>query len=70
MTNKEKIKKFRKKTIEELMDILNNPCSSESDIIIASFEKQEKEEKMGIAKYYTTEEVLKNIFGNNMVANS
>ena len=70
MTNKEKIKKFRKKTIEELMDILNNPCSSESDIIIASFEKQEKEEKMGIAKYYTTEEVLNNIFGNNMVANS
>ena len=70
MTNKEKIKKFRKKTIEELMDILNNPCSSESDIIIASFEKQEKEEKMGIAKYYTTEEVLKNIFGNSMVADS
>ena len=70
MTNKKKIKKFRKKTIEELVDILNNPCSSESDIIIASFEKQEKEEKMGIAKYYTTEEVLNNIFGNNMVANS
>lgn len=70
MTNKEKIKSFRKKTIEELKEILNNPYSSESDIIIASFEKQEKEEKMGIAKYYTTEEVLNNIFGNNMVTNS
>ncbi len=70
MTNKEKIDKYRKKTIEELDYILNDPNSAESDIIIATIEKQDKEEKLGISKHYTTEEVLENIFGKaGMVKN-
>lgn len=68
MTNKNKIKCFREKTIEELEEILDNPNSTESDIVIASFEKQQKEEDLGIAIHYTTEEVLEHIFGAaNMV---
>ena len=63
MINEEKIKSYREKTIEELEEILNNPNSTESDIIIASIEKQDKEIALGTMEYYTTEEVLENIFG-------
>lgn len=70
MTNAEKIQSYRKKTIKELEDILSNPNSAESDIMIATIELQEKEEQLGIAVHYTTEEVLEHIFGQNrMVEN-
>ena len=70
MTNEEKVKLFKQKTIEELDEILNDPNSTESDIIIASFEKADKEEELGIAVHYTTEEVLEHIFGKSrMVGN-
>lgn len=62
MTNKEKIEIYREKTIEELEEILNNPNSTESDIVIATIEKNHKEDALGIAEYFTTEEVLGDIF--------
>lgn len=68
MTNKEKIKLYRQKTIEELEEILNDPNLPESDAIIATIEQQHKEEKLGIAEYYTTEEVLEHIFGKVKLA--
>ena len=67
MTNQEKIKCYRSKTIEELDEILNDPNSTEEDIVIASFEKAEKEDELGISVYYTTEEVLESIFGRAKV---
>lgn len=70
MTNEEKIKLFRQKTIEELDEILNDPNSTESDIIIATIEKQDKEEELGIAVHYTTKEVLEHIFGKGRMAQS
>lgn len=70
MSNEEKIQYYRSKTIEELEEILKNPNLPESDEIIASIEKQDKEEELGIAVHYTTEEVLEHIFGKNrMVGN-
>lgn len=70
MHNEEKIQCYRQKTIEELKEILNDPNSTEEDIVIATFEMQDKEEKLGIAVHYTTEEVLEHIFGKNrMVGN-
>ena len=70
MTNAEKIQSYRKKTIKELEDILSNPNSAVSDIMIATIELQEKEEQLGIVVHYTTEEVLGHIFGQNrMVEN-
>ena len=68
MTNEEKIKLYREKTIEELEEILNDPNSTESDIVIASIEQQHKEEELGIAVYYTIEEVRENVFGKNNIA--
>ena len=68
MTNKETIQCYQKKTIEELEEILNNPNSKESDIVIASFEKHDKEDELGLSEYYTTEEVLENIFGKTKLA--
>lgn len=65
MSNEEKILLFRKKSIKELKEILNNPKSTESDIVIATIELQDKEEELGIAVHYTTEEVLEHIFGKN-----
>ena len=59
--------KGQKLHIEELDEILNDPNSTESDIIIASFEKADKEDELGIAVYYTTEEVLEHIFGKAKV---
>ena len=68
MTNKEKVKCYREKTIEELEKILSDPNATESDIIIASFEKADKEDALGISKYYTTEEVREKIFGRSCLA--
>ena len=70
MANEEKILSFRKKSIQELEEILNNPNSTEEDIIIATIEKQDKEEELGIAEHYTTEEVLEYIFGKNRMVKS
>lgn len=70
MANLEKIECYRKKTIEELQKILDDPNSTEEDIIIATIEMQDKEEELGIAVHYTTEEVLEHIFGKaDMVGN-
>ena len=68
MRNEEKIQYYRSKTIEELQEILRDPYLPESDSIIATIEKQHKEEALGIAVYYTTEEVLSNIFGKAKLA--
>ena len=68
MTNEEKILHYKQKTIEELDEILKNPNSTESDIVIASIEKHHKEDTLGISKYYTTEEVLESIFGKTKLA--
>ena len=71
MTNEEKIQCYRQKTIEELKEILNDPNSTESDIVIASMELADKEDELGIAVYYTTEEVMEHIFGKTkLVENS
>ncbi len=68
MTNQEKIQYYRSKTIEELEEILEDPNLPESDSIIATIEQQHKEEELGIAVYYTTEEVLSHIFGKVKLA--
>jgi len=68
MTNEEKIQYYRSKTIEELEEILKNPNLPESDVIIASIEHNHKEEELGIAEYYTTEEVMESIFGKVKLA--
>ena len=68
MTNEEKIQYYRSKTIEELREILKNPNLPESDAIIASIEHNHKEDELGIAVYYTTEEVLESIFGKVKLA--
>lgn len=70
MSNEEKIQYYRQKTIEELDEILDNPNLPESDVIIATFEKQDKEEELGIAVHYTTEEVLEHIFGKSRMVES
>ena len=66
MTNEEKIQYYRSKTVEELRKILENSNLPESDVVIATFEKHDKEDELGIAKYYTTEEVLEHIFGSKV----
>ncbi len=60
MTNK--INQFKNMNKEQLIDIINSPKSSESDIIIASIEKGHIDIKEG--NYYTTEEIIK--YFNNM----
>ncbi len=70
MRDEKKIQYYRQKTIQELEEILKDPNLPESDAIIASFEKADKEEELGIAIHYTTEEVLEHIFGKTrMVEN-
>lgn len=59
----DKIKKFQNMNKEELKAIINNPKSSEEDIIIASIEKGHKDIQEG--NYYTTEEIIQ--YFNNMV---
>ena len=68
MTNQEKIQYYRSKTIEELEEILKNPNLPESDAIIATIEHNHKEDELGIAQYYTTEEVMEAIFGKAKLA--
>lgn len=65
MANEQKILAFRSKSIEELEEILHDPNSTEEDIVIATIEMQDKEEELGIAVHYTTEEVLEHIFGKS-----
>ena len=68
MRDEAKIQYYRSKTIEELREILKNPDLPESDAIIASIEHNHKEDELGIAQYYTTEEVLESIFGKVKLA--
>lgn len=68
MTNQEKIQYYRSKTVEELEEILKNPNLPESDAIIATIEHNHKEDELGIAQYYTTEEVMEAIFGKAKLA--
>lgn len=68
MRNEEKIQYYRRKTLEELREILKNPDLPESDAIIASIEHNHKEDELGIAVYYTTEEVLESVFGKVKLA--
>ena len=68
MTNEEKIQYYRSKTVEELEEILENSNLPESDAIIASIEHNQKEDELGIAVYYTTEEVMESIFGKVKLA--
>lgn len=70
MTNEEKIQYYRSKSIEELEEILDDPNLAESDVIVATIEKQDKEEELGIAVHYTTEEVLEHIFGKSRMVGS
>lgn len=58
----DKINQFKNMSKEQLISIINNPNSSESDIIIASIEKGHKDIEEG--NYYTTEEIIK--YFNNM----
>lgn len=70
MTNQEKILYYRSKTLEELEKLAYDYTLPESDAIIVAIEHNRKEEELGIAKYYTTEEVMEHIFGQNrMVQN-
>ena len=68
MTNQEKILYYRSKTVEELEEILKNPNLPESDAIIATIEHNHKEDELGIAQYYTTEEVMEAIFSKAKLA--
>lgn len=68
MRDEQKIQYYRSKTLEELREILKNPDLPESDVVIASIEHNHKEDELGIAKYYTTEEVLESIFGKVKLA--
>ena len=70
MTNEEKIQYYRNKTLEELQEIVNDPNLPESDAIISTIELQHKEEELGIAVHYTTEEVLEHIFGKSRMTQS
>ena len=70
MTNEEKIKYYRSKSLEELRKLAYDYNLPESDAIIVAVELNHKEEELGITEYYTTEEVMEHIFGKNrMVQN-
>ena len=70
MTNEDKIQYYRNKPVEELQKLALDYTLPESDAIIVAVELNHKEEELGIAKYYTTEEVMEHIFGpNRMVQN-
>ena len=70
MNNEEKIQYYRNKPVEELQKLELDYTLPESDAIIVAVELNHKEEELGIAKYYTTEEVMEHIFGpNRMVQN-
>lgn len=59
-----RINEFKNKTREELEAILNDSNASESDIIIASVEIGHRDIKEG--RFYTTEEVIRNLDEKNM----
>ena len=70
MRDEEKIQYYRSKSIEELRKLAYDYSLPESDAIIVAIELNHKEEELGIAEYYTTEEVMEHIFGENrMVQN-
>lgn len=70
MTNEEKIQYYRSKPVEELQKLALDYTLPESDAIIVAVELNHKEEELGIAEYYTTEEVMEHIFGKSrMVQN-
>ena len=70
MRDEEKIQYYRSKSVEELRELAYDYNLPESDAIIVAVELNHKEEELGIAEYYTTEEVMENIFGKNrMVQN-
>lgn len=64
MSNNEKIQYYRNMSKNELREILSHEEKlTEDDIIIASFELGAKEKADG--EYFTTKEVLENIFGKS-----
>lgn len=65
MSNEEKIKYYREKTMEELKEILYNPNSTESDIVIASVELGNKNYEIG--NVYTFEEVFGREYSYNNI---
>lgn len=56
MSNEEKIKYYRQKTVEELRKIIRDETTDESDIIIASIELGNKNYELG--NVHTFEEVF------------
>lgn len=70
MRDEQKIQYYRSKTVEELRELAHDYNLPESDAVIVAVELNHKEEELGIAEYYTTEEVMEHIFGKNrMVQN-
>ena len=70
MRDEEKIQYYRSKSVEEWRELAYDYNLPESDAIIVAVELNHKEEELGIAEYYTTEEVMEHIFGQNrMVQN-
>ena len=67
MISEENVQKFRKMGKEELREIARDNTRNEEDIIIASIELGKKEKKDG--NYFTTEQVVENIFGRNYMVN-
>lgn len=67
MTSEEKILMYKNMNKDNLRKIVRENTMSEEDIIIASIELGEKDIADG--KYYTTEEVLENIFGKTSMVN-
>ena len=63
MTNEEKMEYYKTLSMEELEKILNDDKLKESDILLASVALTDKQFELGM--YYTTEEVIENLFGKN-----
>ncbi len=66
MTNEEKKEYYKSLSMEELEKIVKEDKLDESDIIIASVILGDRQYELGM--YYTTEEVLEHIFGENRMA--
>ena len=67
MTSEEKILMYKNMNKDNLRKIVRENTMSEEDIIIASIELGEK--VIADGNYYTTEEVLENIFGKTSMVN-
>lgn len=63
MSNEEKMEYYKTLSLEELEDILKDDKIEESDMLLASIVLTDKQYEQGM--YYTTEEVMENIFGKN-----